>query len=162
MTFVYVFFWPHFHQLLPLFIYTFQHEAARKCLDSKKNEMDSLKQSIYGALKRANNKSSSAVGCEKISYVEIPISVKTFKANFLSKVPRLVLDNNFVRSILSVQELEVIVEDKLSPLIHPTASTQQRIVGNVKILYRPKIKSVYSNVNCQRYLYFGYTCNVKP
>ena len=127
---------------------------------TKENEMESVRQTLVRTLKRANSKLSGSLGCESVSYIDLPFSVRTFKSQVLNKLNRLIMNENFfLRDKISVLELKQIFGDKASVFIHPNASTQQRIIGNVKLLYRPKVQKVFSNTNCRRYIP-GHVCTM--
>ena len=129
-----------------------QQSFVGRPISTKLNEMESLKQCLTTCLQRANSKCSGFVGCERKSFLDVPISVKTFRENFSSKLPKLVMKENFMRASLTVKDLEFLLGEQMSPYIHPAACTQQRIVGKIKMFYRPKVKNMFTKTNCPRYI----------
>ena len=101
---------------------------------------------MFKALKRNGRN-----GNVKYSSVDLPLNKQSFKKYFVTKVPALRLEMNHVRGKISVNDLKKILGNDCNVLRQKSSSTQQRIVGEIDVYFRPKIINVYTNEHCGRY-----------
>ena len=86
-----------------------------------------------------------------MSYSDIPMSCRTFKKYFACHFKEIDFTNRYVRMNLTIDSLKPILGKNFDMMVHPTSSTHQRIVGNLKLFYRPKIQKMFTKDNCPRY-----------
>ena len=106
---------------------------------------------MFEALKRASGGRNGRTGNVKFSCVDLPFTKLNFKTYFVNKVPALQIEMNHVRHKISVNELKQILGNDCNVLKHKASSTQQRIIGEIQVYYRPKVFNVYTSENCDRY-----------
>ena len=106
---------------------------------------------MFSALKRASGGRNGKNGTVKSSSVDLPLNQKNFKSYFVTKVPALEIRINHVRAKISVNELRMILGNDCNVFKHKSSSTQQRIIGEIQVYYRPKVFNVYTSEHCDRY-----------
>ena len=116
------------------------------------NELESLKHSVMQALKRSSTSRNGRFGHVKSTTVDIPFSKKSFQTYFTAKIPKLKLKMNNAKSRITVEETRLVLGADCTIFKHKQSSTQQRLIGPIKVHYRPKLFDIYSIQNCPRYL----------
>ena len=113
--------------------------------------MESLRFQLVKALKRAKHCHGARLGVRRASYAEIPMSMSSFQKFVIQKVPEINMTNNCARTNISLADLRAIIGNGYDCLVEEKSCTVQRMLGSIRLFYRPRVNSIFSNENCLRY-----------
>ena len=120
--------------------------------DHCSNELSALKQSIVRILLRQNSCKNGFKGYIKFLTVDVPFSFEAFTKYFgIHFQNHQRLSEKFGCKVsLPVQELNSILGRNWHIGARKCTTTQQRIIGDISIHYRPKYSAVFDNADCPR------------
>ena len=123
----------------------------------EKNELTALKLTVFKSLKNAKWNCNNKTGYSKYSVIDVPFSKNAYNKWFKMRIKSLSnKSEDKVSADLSIGELNKVFGENWHILRNPNSTTQQRVLGMVSMLYRPKKMDVLINPPRYYYLKFIY------
>ena len=113
------------------------------------NEINSLKLSIFKALRRSSLTSNANIGYMKNISVDLPLSEDIFNNFFKKNIPDLRNRNSeSINCKISINDLKHVLGENWFIYNRPNSSTRQRVLGLIQLSYRDKsIKLTIRDIN---------------